>query len=327
MIRGQSTLKPASQLALVQRFDPNAPVVHGHGTAAEANKIHKGGKKALVGANPGVPECDHVRMLGKAILPAGHFGVTEPTELKGGTHAGFHKNPLTPAEIESGLTRAQRWHIDAAFYKTHPPRVTSLWHMKLPTGPDLTLRWDDGSDTTMQVPPGRTGFIDCTRMYNELSDEDKVWVDHSEAEYAPSPYQWISGAKAYGNGFNLYSEGLETPYEDLPGSDPALIKTYPLVWVNPLTHEKALSVHGIVVRRLHLRTSKDGPTTVIDDVAEVRDKLYKLQRPFLEPDNILMSPVEEGDLLIWWNRYVPSPAQASHPACSSRGLPSLRAGD
>ena len=61
-----------------------------------------------VGANPGVPVCDQVRMLGKGTLPVGHFGVTEPIELKGATHVGFHKHPLSQEEIDAGQTRFQR---------------------------------------------------------------------------------------------------------------------------------------------------------------------------------------------------------------------------
>lgn len=77
---------------------------------------------------------------------------------------------------------------------------------------------------------------------------------------------------------------------------------YPLVWTNPYTGEKILQVHHLVAAKLHVKTSPDGPVTVIDDLKEVRDKLYDLQRPFLEPKNILVAPVEEGDILVWYNR-------------------------
>lgn len=32
-----------------------------------------------------------------------------------------------------------------------------------------------------------------------------------------------------GNGFGMVSEGLETPLDELPSNEPALIKQYPLV--------------------------------------------------------------------------------------------------
>jgi len=77
---------------------------------------------------------------------------------------------------------------------------------------------------------------------------------------------------------------------------------YPLVWANPYTSEKILQVHHLVAAKLFIKESADGPETVLDDLKDVRDKLYDLQRPFLEPANILVAPVEEGDILVWFNR-------------------------
>lgn len=145
-----------------------------------------------------------------------------------------------------------RRHIDAPFYRTHPPKVTSLWTKILPKGADLTARFDDGSGVTMKVPPGLTAFLDSTKMYESLSDEDKEWVAHSSVEYAPSPCefrsfsrsqktcspfcatldQWIQDSKALGNGFGLVSDGLETPFDELPSNDENLVMRYPLVSVH-----------------------------------------------------------------------------------------------
>lgn len=41
--------------------------------------------------------------------------------------------------------------------------------------------------------------------------------------------QWIQESKALGNGFGLVSEGLETPFDELPSNDDSLIMRYPLV--------------------------------------------------------------------------------------------------
>ena len=57
----------------------------------------------------------------------------------------------------------------------------------MPSGDDVTIRWDDGSNLSMKSPPGRTVFIDCVAMYNSLNPEQKSWVDNSLIEYAPSP--------------------------------------------------------------------------------------------------------------------------------------------
>ncbi|ORY60396.1 alpha-ketoglutarate dependent xanthine dioxygenase [Leucosporidium creatinivorum] len=301
VIRGQAALHPSSQLALVKRFDPNSAGVHGHGTATQVMEGFKG-KKSLVGANPAVPCEPMVRMLGRTVVPVGHFGTEEEVTLRSGSHVGFHKEPLTEAEMLGGETRFQRWHIDAPFYRTHPPKVTSLWSKILPRGPDLTARFDDGSGMTMKVPPGLTAFLDTTRMYESLSDEDKAWVQWSEVEYAPSPYQWIQDAKALGNGFGMVSDGLETPFDELPSNDESLVMRYPLLWTNPLDGSKALQVHHLVVRKLFRKRSADGPEEIIDDVPTLRQILYDLQRPFLIPENILVPSAEEGDLTLWWNR-------------------------
>lgn len=90
------------------RFDPDAQPVHGHGTATSVMKGFKG-KKSLVGANPPVPLEPMVRLIGKGLLEPGHYGVTEPTLLKAGSHQGFHKDPLTTEQLDAGETRFQRW--------------------------------------------------------------------------------------------------------------------------------------------------------------------------------------------------------------------------
>lgn len=61
-------------------------------------------------------------------------------------------------------------------------------------------------------------------------------------------------------------------------------------------------MHGIVARKLFLKRSADGPEEVIDDVPRLRQILYDLQRPFLQPENILVPLAQEGDLTLWWNR-------------------------
>lgn len=221
------------------------------------------------------------------------------------------------------MSRFARWHIDAAFYRAHPPRVTSLWAKIMPEAPEVTVRWDDGSGETMKAQPGRTAFIDSTQLYASLSEGDKAWVRHSRVRYAPSPYQWIQDAKAAGNGFTMVSEGKEAAFEDLPSNDPECIMEYPMVWPNPYTGELALSVHAIIATHLIKKTSADGPEELIDDVSKVstpfaprghpsradgrrplqiREILYDLQRPFLRAENVLFSPQQDGDMALWWNR-------------------------
>ncbi|KPV77107.1 uncharacterized protein RHOBADRAFT_10194, partial [Rhodotorula graminis WP1] len=290
VVRDQPDLRPESQYRINCLFDPDATGKHGVR------------RKNLTGGLPSVPDCEMVRIVGRGTLPAGHYGTTEPMELKAGSHQAWHKTPLSDDELASGDTRFSRWHQDAQYKPgNHTARVTTIYAHTLPHGPDVKIRWDDGSGLTMSAQPGRTAFMDATKMYEALSDEDKRWVDHSLVEYAPSPYEFIINCKGLSNGFGISSDDLETPIEDLPLPE-SQAERLPLVWLNPVTGEKALQFHQIIVRKIHYRTSDDGEYRVIDDLREVRKMLDDLQRPFLTPSNVLVAPQEQGDLAIWLNR-------------------------
>ncbi|GAA5987979.1 hypothetical protein JCM11641_005970 [Rhodosporidiobolus odoratus] len=321
VIKGQKNLRPEKQLELVKRFDPSAEAVHGHGTAQQANRAVNG-RKSIVGANPGVPSEPMVRLIGRAKLPIGYHGATEEIQLTSGTHKSFHQKPLSDAEIETGLSRFHRWHIDAALYKTHPPRVTALWAHKLPHGVLIRVEWDvdTPSPQSLTCAPGLTAFLDSSAMLRSLSPEDQEWVLHSEVEYAPYPYQWIQDAKATDDGFGMVSEGKETPLEELPPVDEGAVKRYKMVWKNPLTGELSLQVHAIVARKLFIRRSPTDSFETIDDLTQVRNILYKLQKPFLNPEKILVSPQGEGDLCLWHNRSLRHTAIEYPASCPDRIL-------
>jgi alpha-ketoglutarate-dependent taurine dioxygenase len=74
-----------------------------------------------------------------------------------------------------------------------------------------------------------------------------------------------------------------------------------MVWVNPVTGEKAFHVHSICARKLFLRSSPDSKPEVMDDVIAIRKFLADIQLRILKPQYILMAPVEEGDVAIWDN--------------------------
>lgn len=54
-------------------------------------------------------------------------------------------------------------------------------------------------------------------------------------------------------------------------------------------------------RRLYLRRSVDEEFNIVEDIAQVRDFIYDIQKRHLRPSNILVPPEEEGDLLVWDN--------------------------
>ena len=74
-----------------------------------------------------------------------------------------------------------------------------------------------------------------------------------------------------------------------------------MVWLNPVTGEKAFQVHGICARKLFVRSSPDNQPRVIDDVVEVRRFLDNIQRRILKPEYIWLPEVEEGDIVMWDN--------------------------
>jgi alpha-ketoglutarate-dependent taurine dioxygenase len=74
-----------------------------------------------------------------------------------------------------------------------------------------------------------------------------------------------------------------------------------MVWVNPLTGEKAFHVHGICAKKLYLRSSPGQEPRIVEDIAEIRKFVLDIQSRILRPEYILLAPVEEGDVIIWDN--------------------------
>jgi hypothetical protein len=89
----------------------------------------------------------------------------------------------------------------------------------------------------------------------------------------------------------MFDEGKEHHPED---ADPAFAQTIPLVWTNPVTGERALQVHAIIVYQIHYRENPTDEFKIIDDLKTVRQMLDDIQRPFITPENVLFAPTEEG---------------------------------
>ncbi|KAI5478847.1 hypothetical protein MNV49_004579 [Pseudohyphozyma bogoriensis] len=232
---------------------------------------------------PAVTGVDDVRIVGRGTVPAGHYGSTEAKVLAVDSHEKFHKYPLKPEEVEKGDTR---------FFLPEPKNVS--------------IRFDDETDTPPIVTrAGCTAFVDCVALYESLSEEDKAWVEHSYAEYAPNPFEWNKNVKLRSNGIGLDPSDV-AKLADLNEIDasPEEAQILPLLWPNNVTGKSALMYQAPAIRKLHIRTSPDGPFTVLDDPVEVWEKLYKLERPFYTEDNILFAPLQEGDLAVWNNRAV-----------------------
>lgn len=136
-------------------------------------------------------------------------------------------------------------------------------------------------------------------MFAQLSPADQELARSARVEYAPHPYIWMSGARARSTGLGLETEGREIPLDKLPPVEDDKIQILPMCWRNPVTGELALQIHPSAVRKLHL---KDG--TVVDDLKEVRDIVYRLQRPGIAPKNVYCHDWEEGDMVLFHNRGV-----------------------
>ncbi|KAE8153659.1 Clavaminate synthase-like protein [Aspergillus avenaceus] len=289
IFKNQHHLTPKAQYNLTNRFDPSS-TQYGHGKTIDAKRsvLHPDLKT--------VPHQPQVQIIGHGAIDS-YEGLTN-FQLRHPHHRTFHRDPI-PDREDHDFTRFYRWHIDAALYDFYPPKVTTLLAVQVPKGRRQTLRYDDGSNETLDVPLGTTAFVSGERMFQLLSEEDKQFALSSRIEYAPHPYIWMSPARALPTGLGLYSENHELPDSNLPPIDPSKIQILPMVWKNPQTGRPALQIHPSAVRKIHLQ---DG--TVIDDLARVRDTVYRLQRPAISPAYVYPHDWEEGDLVLFHNRGV-----------------------
>jgi alpha-ketoglutarate-dependent taurine dioxygenase len=290
VVREQQGLSPQSQLELTRRFDPTAKT-YGHGNRPEIMQ-----QSVLVQDLVSIPAVPEVKLLGHGRVE-NHHGIAA-VELRHPSHRAFHRNPLTDAEEARGLTRFYRWHMDAALYELHPPRVTTLLALAVPEARRQTVMYDDGTNDRLEVSLGTTAFVSGERAFEALSDAAQRFALSVRVRYAPHPYVWMKHARARANGLGLYSEGRALAKSELPPFEASKIATLPLVWLNPLTQKRSLQVHAYCVEDLIV----DGKA--VGDLSECRRLLYELMRPCIAPDRVYAHPWRPGDLVIFHNRSV-----------------------
>jgi alpha-ketoglutarate-dependent taurine dioxygenase len=288
VLKGNENLSPEAQYKLTRRFDPLVEI-YSHGTSIDKRSVLHADLKTI-------PRQPQVQVIGNGFVES--YEGLENITLVHPHHKKFHKQCI-PEHEDLDFTHFYRWHIDSAMYNLNPPKVTSLLAVKVPSGRRQICRYDDGTGEELDVPLGTTAFMSGYNMYALLSEEDKEFVRTSKMEYAPHPYIWMSKAKARSNGLGIVSEGLELPLAQLPPIEEDKIRIYPMAWKNPVTGQLAMMVYPTVVRKIHL---KDG--TVIDDLDEVREICYRLQRPAISPNYIYAHDWEEGDLVLFNNHGV-----------------------
>jgi alpha-ketoglutarate-dependent taurine dioxygenase len=286
VFKNQSHVTPRAQFHITQRFDPAANS-YGHGKTLDAQRsiLHPDLKT--------IPHQPQVQVIGNGLVS--YEGLCDVT-LKHPHHRNFHITAIPDAD-DLSCTRFYRWHIDAALYALSPPVVTTLLAVKAPSGRTQTCRYDDGTNDELTVPLGTTAFVSGETMYNLLSEEEQHFARTTKVEYAPHPYIWMSGAKSRPTGLGMVSEGKELLLSELPAIEEEKIQILPMTWRNPVTGKLALQIHPSAVCKLHLA---DG--SVIDNLAEVREIVYGLQRPGIAPKLVYAHDWEEGDFVLFHNR-------------------------
>ncbi|OWZ31670.1 taurine catabolism dioxygenase TauD [Cryptococcus neoformans c45] len=293
-------LSPKQQFEMTHAFDPEANV-YGHGN----NKTGNTKSSILHPDLKTIPHQPQVQLIGNGKVPMVYEGLDHP-QLKHPHHRTFHKSIVSEEDDANGITRFYRWHIDAALYGLSPPKVTTLYAVKVPKGPYQICRYDDGTGDELKVPLGGTAFASGKNMFDVLSDELKSLAVRTKVEYAPHPYVWMSRAHALPTGLGLESEGLEMSLEELPEWEESKVKIFPMCWKNPVTGALHVQVHPCGAYKLHISPSEGASLYpeggVIDDLKTVREILYKIQRPGIAPGLIYSQDWEEGDLVIFHNR-------------------------
>lgn len=207
---------------MTKAFDPSAES-YGHGN----NKTGSEKKSILHPDLKTIPRQPQVQLIGNGMV-YDHEGLAE-AKLKHPSHETFHKTAVSDADAAKGDTRFYRWHIDAALYDLSPPKVTTLYGIKVPQGEPQVCRYDDGTGDELPVPLGTTAFISGKTIFEILPPELKSVAVRTKVKYAPHPYVWMAPAHAMSTGLGIETEGLELPLNELPQWEESKIKILPMV--------------------------------------------------------------------------------------------------
>ncbi|KAJ7166873.1 Clavaminate synthase-like protein [Mycena filopes] len=299
-------LSPEQQYALTKAFDPTSEN-YGHGN----NKTQGTVKSILHPDLKTIPRVPQVQLIGNGTI-YDHEGLPE-AKLKHPSHQTFHKTVISPEDTAAGFTRFYRWHIDAALYDLSPPRVTTLYALRVPGGEAQVCRYDDGSGDELRVPLGTTAFVSGKTMFAILPPALKSVAVRARIKYAPHPYVWMAPARAKSTGLGIESDGLEVALAALPPWEEARRKVLPVVWKTPGTGELSFQVHPcgaaeLLIDALPAGAAREGALypdgAHLTDLKEVRDLLYTMQRPAIAPHLVYPHDWKENDLVLFHNRGV-----------------------
>lgn len=297
---------PEEQYALTKAFDPNSES-YGHGN----NKTGETKKSILHPDLKTIPRVPQVQLIGNGTV-YNHEGLAE-AKLKHPHHKTFHADAISDEDEKAGFTRYYRWHIDAALYDLEPPKVTTLYGLKVPGGEAQTVRYDDGTGDELKVPLGTTAFVSGATMFDILPRELQSLAVRTKVRYAPHPYVWMAPARSNTTGLGLLTEQKELQTSELPEWSEDKIKTLPMLWKNPVTGRLHYQVHPSGAAALEIAPLPAGASrenalypdgATIDDLGKVRELLYKMQRPGIAPPLVYAHDWKENDFVLFHNRGV-----------------------
>ncbi|KAJ7784768.1 alpha-ketoglutarate dependent xanthine dioxygenase [Mycena metata] len=271
-----AVLTPKQQYALTKAFDP----------ASEKDGHKERTKKSLLGPFIPIPSVPQVQLIGNGTV-YDHEGIEE-AKLVHRSHKTFHKTIVSPEDEAAGATRFYRWDIAAALYEISPPRVTTLYGLRIPVGARQVCRYDDGTGDELPVPLASTVFVSGKTMFALLPRQLKSLAVRARVKYAPHPWVWMTPAHAKSTGLGMESEGLEVPYDELPAWTEEKRTILPMVWKTPSTGELAFQA-----------LYPDGAHLV--DLEEVRELLYRMQGPAIAPQFVYPHDWFENDLILFNN--------------------------
>ncbi|PYH79283.1 alpha-ketoglutarate dependent xanthine dioxygenase [Aspergillus uvarum CBS 121591] len=286
IVKGQEKLKPINQFEFVRRLDPEANPVHGF--------LTDDGKFNVVRGSKGVT------LVGQGYISHNKHGGDGLT-LQSGTHADLHVETLSAEELASGQSRFGAFHFDGVIYGSYPSRVTTLRCVQAPKGPDVTIRWDDGTGRTMTAKPGLTAFINGSQLYEMLTPEEKALADNSSWSPAPQPYVWTGTRKIRNCGLGMAPGGKTVPLDQLPAWTSDKVYRLPMVWVNPVTGAKCFQILPDVVEKLYVKSKPGAEERTVEDSDEIRLWLNDILDRICTPENILIPEYEEDDVVMFNN--------------------------
>lgn len=269
VIRDQLRLSARAQFELTKRFDPAATI----------------GRHGL-DLHPVVSQMPHEPFM--QII-----GNSPAKRRRSGSGGGD--------DDDDDFTHFYRWHLDPRIGEGDaPPIVTSILALRLPAKRRMqTIRYGDGTGDELSAPLGTCVFASGEAMHELLSEEDRAFVQSTHVAYADE----MTRDGLHPTGLSALPVpgclSFDEEEEEEEGAEEHRRRLLPMCWKNPVTGRLALQVDPSTAMSLHWA---DG--MVIEDVAQVRNILYRLQRPGIAPALLYAHDWREGDLVLFNNRGV-----------------------